>query len=94
MYARVVRFTDATRESVDNVKQRVEEQGVPPEGVKSTGMRLLFDEGQGTAVFVGFFQTEEDLREADAILGAMDASDVPGTRASVDQCVVEIERDV
>jgi hypothetical protein len=93
MYARVVRFTDVTAESIANVVSRVGESGGPPEGVDSTGMKLLYDESQGTAIFVGFFESEEKMREANEVFERMDASETPGTRASVDQCEVKIERD-
>jgi hypothetical protein len=92
MHARVVRFTDVTPERIAEVVQRVEESGGPPPGVDSSGMQLLVDESQGTAVFIGYFDSEEKLREANAILGQMDASETPGTRASVDECEVKIER--
>ena len=55
-------------------------------------MKLLYDESQGTAIFIGFFETEEKMREAAAVLEQMDASETPGTRASIDQCEVKIER--
>jgi len=93
MYARVVRFTDVSRERIDEIKSRIEAEDGPPEGVRSTGMKLLFDESQGTAVFVGFFASEQDMRDADAVLRDMDASEVPGTRASIDQCEVAAEAD-
>jgi len=93
MYARVVRFTDVTPDRIDSIIARVEEQDGPPPGVDSTGMKLLVDESQGTAVFVGFFETEEKMRESSAILEAMDTADTPGTRASADLCEVKLERD-
>jgi hypothetical protein len=93
MYARVVRFTDVTPEKVDALVKRVSESDGPPPGVEASGMKLLVDESQGTALFVGFFETEEKLREANAVLDQMDASETPGTRASVDQCEVKIERE-
>jgi hypothetical protein len=93
VYARAVRFTDVTPENIANVVSRVEEAGGPPEGVDSTGMKLIYDESQGTAIFIGFFESEEKMREAGQVLEAMDASDTPGTRASVDQGEVKIERD-
>jgi hypothetical protein len=93
MHARVVRFTDVTAERIDEVIARVEENDGPPEGVDSTGMKLFYDESQGTAIFVGFFENEEKMRAADEIFRQMDASDTPGTRASIDQCEVKIERD-
>lgn len=93
MYARVVRFTDVSAERIDAITARIDENDGPPEGVRSTGMKLLFDEGQGTAVFVGFFETEQDMRDADAVFQAMDAGDTPGTRASIDNCEVRVERE-
>jgi hypothetical protein len=93
MHARVVRFTDVTPERMNEVIARVEENDGPPEGVDSTGMKLFYDESQGTAIFVGFFADEEKMRAADEIFRQMDASDTPGTRASIDQCEVKIERD-
>jgi hypothetical protein len=93
MYARAVRFTDVTPERIEAIKARVEEAGGPPEGVNSTGVKLLYDADQSTAIFIGFFATEQDLRDADAILREMDAADTPGTRASIDQAEVVIERE-
>lgn len=92
MYARVVRFTDVTPEQISNMVSRVEESDGPPPGVDSSAMKLLFDADQGTAVFIGFFDTEQQMRDADSVLRDMDASDTPGTRASIDQCEVKIER--
>jgi hypothetical protein len=94
MHARVVRFTDVQPERIEAIKARVEEQGGPPEGVNATGMRLLYDADQSTAIFVGFFANEDDLRDANAVFDQMDPGDVPGTRASVDLCEVVIEREM
>ena len=92
MYARVVRFTDVTPDRVDEIVKRVEESDGPPPGVPSVGMQFLVDESQGTAVFIGLFEDEEKMREGAAALEQMDASDTPGTRASVDMCELKIER--
>ena len=93
MYARVVRFTDVTPERIAEIEGRVEEEDGPPPGVDSVGFRVYFDESQGTAIFVGLFESEEKMRAASEVLDAMDASETPGTRTSVDQCEVKIERD-
>ena len=93
MYARVVRFTDVKPERIEEISRQVEQEDGPPPGVDSTGFKMLLDESQGTAVFVGFFDSEEKMRAAAEVLDAMDASETPGTRASVDQCEVKIERD-
>jgi len=94
MYARAVRFTGVTAETIDHVKARVEESGGPPPGVRATAMKMLYDSAQGTSIFIAFFATEEDMRDADAVLSAMDPGDTPGSRASVDACEVVIEREV
>jgi hypothetical protein len=94
MHARVVRFTDVTPETIANVVSRVEESDGPPPGVDSTGMKLFYDESQGTAIFVGFFENEQKLREANEVFDQMDASETPGTRASIDLCEVKLEREM
>jgi hypothetical protein len=92
MFARVVRFTDVSPDRIDEIKQRAEVEG-PPEGVVSTGFQVVHDDSQGTAVFIGFFATEEDMKKSAEALEAMDPSDTPGTRASVDSGEVKIERE-
>ena len=94
MYARVVRFSDVSPERIAEVMGRVEQEEGPPPGVDSTGFKLFFDEDQGTAVFVGFFESEEKMRDADAAFDQMDASETPGTRVSIDRCEVKAERTV
>ena len=91
MYARVVRFTDVPSERIAEIVSRVEGEGPPP-GVDSTGLELFYDEAQGSAVFVGYFESEEKMRDASAVFEAMDASETPGSRASVDICEVKVQR--
>jgi hypothetical protein len=91
MYARVVRFTGVTPERIDEITGRVNEQEGPPEGVDSTGFQLFFDESQGTALFVGFFETAEKMNAADQVFEQMDPGETPGTRASVDKCEIKAE---
>ena len=91
MYARVVRFTDVSPERIAEVVARVEDSEGPPPGVDSTGFKLFHDETQGTAMFVGLFETEQKMRDAAAVFDQMDPSETPGTRASVDLCEVKAE---
>ncbi len=93
MHARVVRFTDVTSDAIAEIVSRIEANDGPPPGVEATGMKLLHDADQSTAIFVAFFADEEKLRAADAVFEQMDAGDTPGTRASIDRCEVAIERD-
>ena len=94
MHARVVRFTDVTQERIDQIVSRIEDADGPPPGVKSSALKLFYDAEQSTAVFVGFFANEQDLRDSEEALQSMDAADTPGTRASIDRCEVVVERDV
>jgi hypothetical protein len=91
MNARVVRFTGVTPERIAEIVKEVEEGGPPP-GVEPSGVELFFDEEQGTATFVGYFDTEEKMRAANEAFEQMDAADTPGTRASVDQCEIKLQK--
>ena len=91
MHIRVVRFTDVDPERIAGIRERVEEAGGPPEGVVSSGMKMLHDEDQGTVVVLQYFDSAEDMRTSEAALDGMDPSDTPGTRASVDRCEVKVE---
>jgi len=92
MYVRVVRFTDVSAERMQDLLGRVEESGGPPPGVPSTGIKVLFDEAQGTAVVLQYFESAEDMEAGAQVMSAMDPSETPGTRASVDTCEMKIER--
>jgi hypothetical protein len=52
---------------------------------------MSFDASQGTAVVLQYFETLEDMHAGAQVLSAMDASETPGTRASVDMCEVKLE---
>jgi hypothetical protein len=91
MYVRVVRFTDVNAERLDGLLATIRESEGPPPGVPATGLRILFDEAQGTAVVLQEFATAEDMDAGGKVMAAMDASDTPGTRASVDSCELKLE---
>jgi hypothetical protein len=86
MYVRVVRFTGVSAGRMQELQSRVNEAGGPPPGVNASGLKVLFDEAQGSAVVLQEFPTAEDMREAAKVFEAMDPSETPGTRASVDAC--------
>ena len=94
MYVRVVRFTDVTAARIDPLLARIEESDGPPPDIPTTGLQVLFDEAQGTAVVLQLFETADDMRAGDEAFGAMDPSDTPGTRVSVDRCELKLERRV
>jgi hypothetical protein len=93
MYARVVRFTDVDKSQIDRIKNDVANND-PPEGMPPTTMRMVLDEGQNTMAVVQFYESEADMQKADEVMNAMDSSDTPGTRVSVDKGEVVVEGEV
>jgi hypothetical protein len=67
----------AVQASLDEIRSRADSG--PPEGVPSVGLMVL--QGEGKVVFIGLFETEEDLRQGDATLNAMDPPGDMGTRS-------------
>ena len=91
-YMRVVRFTDVDPEHLEErLSARSSESG-PPEGVKASGIKMLHDPDQRTAVVVQFFDSDQDMQDSEAALDAMPAEETPGTRASVDRGEIKFER--
>ncbi len=93
MYVRVVRFTDVSVERMDALLARLKESDGPPPGVPATGLTILSDEAQGTAVVLQYFATAEDMEAGAKVMAAMDASETPGVRGSVDMCELKLELD-
>jgi hypothetical protein len=91
MYVRVVRFTNVSAERIEGVLAQIEEAGGPPPGVHSTRLTMLIDEAQQTAVVLQYFDTAEDMAEGGRAFSAMEPSETPGTRTSVDMCEVKLE---
>ena len=86
MYVRVVRFTDVKPDKIAELKARIDESDGPPPGVNSTGLQVLVDQSAGTAVVLQHFATAEAMEAGAKVFAAMDPTDTPGTRASVDAC--------
>ena len=93
MFVRTVRFTGVDAERMEALLARIKESEGPPPGVPATGLKVLFDAAQGTAVVLQEFATAEDMSAGDEAFSAMDASDTPGTRASVDMCELKLALD-
>lgn len=92
MYARVARFTNANSDALEENISRMRESSGPPEGVRSNALTLLADEANGTIIAIGFFETEEDMRDGDKVLNSMTPpGGEMGTRTSVDLCEVKLE---
>jgi len=91
MYVRVVRFTDVSADRIEGVLAQIKESGGPPPGVSTSRLQMLSDAEQGTAVVLQYFDTADDMRASARVFEAMDASETPGTRASVDTCEVTLD---
>lgn len=93
MFVRVVRFSDVTAERAESVVSRIDETGPPPD-VSIKKLQMIYDEAQGTAVVLQYFDSEEDLRAGGQAFAAMDPSETPGTRVSVDTGELKVEREL
>jgi hypothetical protein len=91
MYMRVVRFSDVSAERMEEMVARIKQAGGPPSDVPATGLTVLFDEAQGTAVVLQHFATAEDMDAGAKVMAAMNPSETPGARASVDICELKLE---
>jgi hypothetical protein len=92
MYVRAVRFTDVSPERIKELIERIEDSDGPPPDVPAMALELLFDENQGTAVVLQRFSSLEDMQSGARVFEAMDASETPGARVSVDMCESKLER--
>ena len=92
MFVRVVRFTGVTAERVASLVAGIDETGPPP-GVPIRKFQLVFDESQGSAVVLQYFDNEENLRAGADTFAAMDPSETPGSRVSVDTGELKVERE-
>jgi len=92
MYVRAVRFTDVSAERMQELLARIEESDGPPPGVPAKGLTILFDDSQRTAVVLQYFESADDMEAGARVFSAMDPSETPGTRSSVDMCEVKAER--
>ena len=93
MHVRVVRFTDVSADRVNQLLADIEAADGPPPGVPTTGLKIMFDQDQRTAVVLQYFNTAEDMETGAKAFGATDPSETPGTRASVDMCEMKLELD-
>ena len=93
MFVRVVRFTDVSAERVESLVAEIDEGGPPP-GVPIKKLQMVVDHEQGTAIVLQFFDSEDDLRAGAEAFAAMDPSETPGTRASVDAGELALERTI
>jgi hypothetical protein len=91
VFVRAVRFVDVSAERMDGLLAQIEASDGPPPGIPISAVQVLFDEDQGTAVVLQIFDSAEDMQVGAEVFAAMDASETPGTRASVDMCELKLE---
>jgi hypothetical protein len=90
-FVRVVRFTDVDPQRLEQLVGEIDESQGPPPGIKATSLQILLDADQRTSVVLQFFDSAEDMRDSEAAFDSMDASETPGTRASVDRCELKAD---
>lgn len=96
MHARVVTFEGGNpaqvREMVAEIKRRSESG--PPEGVPAVGF-LLLHSGEGKVLSISLFDNEDDLRQGDESLNAMNppTEGGMGRRSSVETYEVGVKID-
>ena len=88
-FARVVTFDGVSKDRMQQMKGEME-SGQPPEGLNATEVIILHDADSEKSMAVVFFDTEEDYRRGDEILGSMPTDDTPGTRTGVQKYDVAI----
>ena len=80
--ARVVSFDGVSSERMAELSREIE-GGEQPEGMNASEMLLLHDPDADQALAIVFFDSEDDYRKGDEILGAMSTGDTPGNRTGV-----------
>jgi hypothetical protein len=91
MYARVVRFTDVDPDHLAGRLGDIDASGGPPVDIPAKSVQILHDPDQRTAIVIQVFETADDMAASEGPLDSMDASETPGTRASIDRCEVKAE---
>lgn len=90
--ARVVSFDGVDADRIGELRAQLE--GERPEGLPAAEVIALHDVEGERALVILFFESEDDYRQADAVLDAMPAGETPGRRASVEKYEVAIRRSV
>jgi hypothetical protein len=80
--ARVVIFDGVSKDRMDAMSSEMQGQE-PPEGLNAKEIVVLHDPEAQRSMVVVFFDNEEDYRQGDEILNAMDPGETPGQRTSV-----------
>jgi hypothetical protein len=94
MYARVARWEGGSPDAVREFAGRVNADAGsgPPEGVPAKSLLLLIDPDGGRSLAITLYETDADMRQADATFNQMSpGDDAVGQRASVEMYEVGAE---
>jgi hypothetical protein len=81
--ARVVTFDGVTKERMEELNREME-GGQPPEGFPSSAELIaLHDPDAEKSLVIVIFESEDDYKKGDEILGSMPSGETPGQRTSV-----------
>jgi hypothetical protein len=89
-YARVATFDDVPQEALDEITREINE-GERPEGLPATEVIVLVDRERGRMEAITFFDSEEDYRQGDQTLRAMNPPSGMGS-AAIDKYEVVVRR--
>ena len=93
MYARVARWEGADAETLERTAAEIRKdaESGPPEGVPAQELMLLNDAEGGRSLAIVLFETEEDYRQGDETLNAMNPpGEGMGRRVSVEKYEVAV----
>lgn len=93
MIARVVTWEGGDPEAIRRAAADIGSRAAtgPPEGVRSSGFTMLVDPEGGRTLMIGLFETQEDLRDAEPVLDAMDPGQGLGDRGQTRAYDVAVE---
>ena len=96
MYARVARWEGADAETLEQTASQIrsDSESGPPEGVPAKQFLLLNDGEGGRSLAITLFETEDDYRQGDQTLNAMNPpGEGMGQRVSVEKYEVAVQID-
>ena len=91
--ARVVTFDGVSSDRIEELKRDMSD-GEPPEGLPATEIVMLHDAEAEKSLVILFFDTDDDYRQGDEALNAMQTDDTPGQRTSVTKYDVAVRMSV
>ncbi len=93
MIARLTTWTGGTADGIRDAAEQMRSnvaQGPPP-GLKSTGFTMLADPDGGRVLMIGLFESEQDLRDSEAVLKEMSPPEGLGTRGEPEIFEIVVE---